>query len=1225
MTTRRWGALAAILALAACSGENGTYLLVKIEQGTAPAGITKVDLALAFAGQGANRELTNGGTPLTFPLTAAFEIGTGAGDLVATGTAYAGALQVAQGAGSTAIVRGETRTVTITLSPNGNMMPGPDGGAVDADPTADAPTNGDGPDAMKAPDAKLDTMPMPGVAFLVANRASVDFGATVVGMNSPTVSIKITNNGGDVSGSLAVSLTGSLAFQTANDVCSGKGLKPQESCTAGVVFSPNAAGGATGALLVEGMPGGKVKIDLAAAGVAAGALQVSPAMHSFADLEKDKASGDFEFTIANTGGTPTGVLAVALAGSDAQDFKIAADACSNVMVPSTGTCKVAVKFSPKSEGNKTATLTVTGMPGGTAVASLDGKALAPAAVQITPDTNNFGSVVKGQKGGAQAFVLTNKGGVTSAIPVATITDPNFILGTNTCTAALAPTETCSIQVVFAPSDVGGFTGTLDVTVGGLKTSAALSGTGLLPGSLEITPSSQNFDPTVVGAKSATKTFTVKNAGGASTGALTGMLTGSATAEFPVAANNCANKALAPNETCTIVIQLQPAVAGTRSASLAVSASPGGSVTAQMNGVGLAPAALSLSPAGQAFGSVVTGGSVDKTFTVTNTGDVATGTLGFNVTGAQAGEFAILAGAAGDCIMATTRLDSTITSCQLRVRFTPGAVGARTATLNVSASPGGAKSANMDGAGLAQGQMQANASSKDFGLVEVGTSSASFTWKLTNVGGVSTGVPALSSNIPTAYLVTNNCGTAIAPGQSCDVLVSFKPTSGGAQNYTLSATASPGGTAQLALSGRGGYRLTVATTGSGKGTVVSAPSGISCPGTCSSVYDSGTTVTLNASTENGSDSYFTGFTAPGCGGPGASCGVTLSTAPVNASANFNVMDANLVFVSSQAFPSDYGSAGKYDSVCNELASKAGINTKDNLGYVAWMSDAGSVPYKRLDGASGWRRLDGVPVAATMDALLNANGIWNPILLDEYGNDGGSNAVMTGTLSNGDPSLTGTCKEWSTADATLIPTAGDRTFGPGGWTNGGVGTNCGTRNRIYCFGKSKAVTLAHSGAKGKRIYISGDASVGKLFTPGGSIADADAVCAANAPKGAVAVRALLAQDGRSAAGVINPKELYVTPSGERIGQGDQILKASLLTGIWETSLNTFVGPANVYTGATSVTANGDSASTCKNWAGGLLLNGAVLGHSSSTQSTFFYNPGIIKATSCSTARPIYCVEQ
>jgi hypothetical protein len=686
--------------------------------------------------------------------------------------------------------------------------------------------------------------------------------------------------------------------------------------------------------------------------------------------------------------------------------------------------------------------------------------------------------------------------------------------------------------------------------------------------------------------------------------------------------------LAPNQTCTIVVQLQPSVLGTRSASLAVSAVPGGGVTAQMSGDGLSPAAISLSPAGETFGSVVTTGTIDKTFTVTNTGDVATGTLGFNVSGTNAAEFTILAGSAGDCLLGTTKLDSTVTSCKLRVRFTPGAAGARSATLNVSATPGGAKNANMDGTGLAQGLLSANASSKDFGLVEVGTSSSSFTWKVTNIGGVPTGVPVLSSVIPSAFLVTNNCTAAIAPNQSCDVLVSFKPGSGGTQNFTLNINATPGGMAQLSMTGRGGYRLTVTTTGNGKGTVTSDVGGISCPGTCAAVFDSGTTVNLNAQTTNGSDSYFTGFKGPGCQGPGNECAGTLSTVPVNISANFNQLDANLVFVSSEAFSPDFGSSEKYDSLCNELASKAGINNSSNSGFTAWMSDDNSVAYKRLNGANGWRRRDGVPVAPSLDLLIKNSEIWNPIVLDEFGNGAGTNIVMTGTNPDGTPAANANCANWSKADASLVPAAGDRAFGPGAWTSGVGSANCGTRNRIYCFGNSRSVTLTHSGLKGKRMYLSGTSTVGALYTPGGngpisSIADADAVCVAAAPKGALSVKALLAQDGRSAAAVINSANFYITPSGEGIGSGDQILKGSLFTGIWQTGSGTFAPPTTAYTGANNLTTNGDSTSTCKNWSVGTTFS-PILGFTSSTQASFF-NAMVSLKNSCAIARPVYCVEQ
>ena len=42
-----------------------------------------------------------------------------------------------------------------------------------------------------------------------------------------------------------------------------------------------------------------------------------------------------------------------------------------------------------------------------------------------------------------------------------------------------------------------------------------------------------------------------------------------------------------------------------------------------------------------------------------------------------------------------------------------------------------------------------------------------------------------------------------------------------------------------------YTLTVAKAGTGTGTVTSSPAGISCGGTCSASYASGTAVTLTA--------------------------------------------------------------------------------------------------------------------------------------------------------------------------------------------------------------------------------------------------------------------------------------------------------------------------------------------------------------------------------------------
>jgi hypothetical protein len=73
---------------------------------------------------------------------------------------------------------------------------------------------------------------------------------------------------------------------------------------------------------------------------------------------------------------------------------------------------------------------------------------------------------------------------------------------------------------------------------------------------------------------------------------------------------------------------------------------------------------------------------------------------------------------------------------------------------------------------------------------------------------------------------------------------------------------------------GPFALTVTLAGSGAGTVVSAPAGISCAGDCTESYASGTAVTLTATPADGST--FAGWSGGGCSGTGQ-CTVTMNAA------------------------------------------------------------------------------------------------------------------------------------------------------------------------------------------------------------------------------------------------------------------------------------------------------------------------------------------------------------
>jgi virginiamycin B lyase len=70
-----------------------------------------------------------------------------------------------------------------------------------------------------------------------------------------------------------------------------------------------------------------------------------------------------------------------------------------------------------------------------------------------------------------------------------------------------------------------------------------------------------------------------------------------------------------------------------------------------------------------------------------------------------------------------------------------------------------------------------------------------------------------------------------------------------------------------------HSLAVSKSGSGSGTVTSAPPGIRCGTTCSATFASGSQVTLSASPAPGST--FTGWTGSGCSGTGT-CIVTMSS-------------------------------------------------------------------------------------------------------------------------------------------------------------------------------------------------------------------------------------------------------------------------------------------------------------------------------------------------------------
>ncbi len=224
----------------------------------------------------------------------------------------------------------------------------------------------------------------PVAATLAIDPGSTTFPTTAVGGESAGKVFTISNRGGSTSGALTASLLGNT-FAISADDCTGVPLAAQASCEITVKFRPTTAGDASATLEVSGNPGGSVSASLQGNAIVPGALTITPAEVTFPETPVGSRSDAVTLTVANSGGTTAGTttaLQASFTESDASTFVVSNSTCGETLAPG-GTCLVTIAFSPTSAGSKTASLTATASPGGSAAAGLS--AQAKAICSTTPD------------------------------------------------------------------------------------------------------------------------------------------------------------------------------------------------------------------------------------------------------------------------------------------------------------------------------------------------------------------------------------------------------------------------------------------------------------------------------------------------------------------------------------------------------------------------------------------------------------------------------------------------------------------------------------------------------------------------------------------------------------------------------------------------------------------------------------------------------------------------
>lgn len=440
------------------------------------------------------------------------------------------------------------------------------------------------------------------VIILTVRPTSHDFGSVIVGQTSPARSFTVTNLSGPALSLNSINLSGPNAADFTVDpsnLSCFPSLAPGASCTFDVAFRPQNTGARSATVTISG-PGGTPSASAQLSGtgdLAIVLLTVTPASHDFGTVGVGLSSTAATFTVTNPTSTAALLDHIDLSGPNAADFAVSFLGCLTLLAPGAS-CTFDVLFSPQATGAKSATVTVSGPFNHRGSAQVTGSGAPALVLNVSPASFDFGNRQVGYtSGGTPEFTVTNPTGTTTAplqiaftgAAAADYSDDSFP-AQHCAGASLAPGASCRVTVKFVPQATGVRSATLTVSssVDGSFGSAALTGTGVPPAVLTVTPASKDFGTVVVGQSSSVVSFVLNNSGPVTAGLInTDSLTGVGSTDYNFHPFQCGSITVDVGTSCTFHVSFRPLAAGPRPATLVIVFS-GGTASVSLTGIGTLP-------------------------------------------------------------------------------------------------------------------------------------------------------------------------------------------------------------------------------------------------------------------------------------------------------------------------------------------------------------------------------------------------------------------------------------------------------------------------------------------------------------------------------------------------------------------------------------------------------------------------------------------------------------
>ncbi|KWU26400.1 choice-of-anchor D domain-containing protein [Burkholderia cenocepacia] len=559
--------------------------------------------------------------------------------------------------------------------------------------------------------------------------STLAFGNQGVGTTSASKSVTLTNTGNAALGISTVSA--SNQFTSANNC--GSSVAVGASCTVTVAFAPTASGAQSGTLSVA-TAGGTYTASLSGTGLLA-ATSVNPSSLAFGSQTVNTTSAVKTVTLSNTGNTSSALSGASITGPFAVSNNCPASLAAG------GSCTFSLTYTPKAMTADTGTLSVP-TDVGTKTVSLSGQGLQTSG-SVSPSSLAFGNVAVSTTSAVQTVTLSNTG--NTALGVSSVSTTGPFAASHNCGSSLA-SGSCAINVTFTPGSMGSQAGTLSVATAAGTYTTSLSGTGL-QAATSVNPTSLTYGAQVVGTTSGAQAVTLSNTGNTATSVSAASVSG------PFALSTTCGSSIAGGAACTYSVTFTPTAMNGASGTLTIPTGVG-TRTVTLSGTGQ-QAALSANPTSVAFGNVQVAQSASKTFTVTNTGNIATS--GFSVS--------VPAGYSQSNTCGSSLASGA--SCTVTTVFAPGAAQAYSGSVSVSGG-NASTSVAVSGTGTNPSLINTSGSGINMGANLPADTSAAQNFVFQNNG--SGPVTITTGGMVTGNLnfFTGSCtnGTVLSPGQTC---------------------------------------------------------------------------------------------------------------------------------------------------------------------------------------------------------------------------------------------------------------------------------------------------------------------------------------------------------------------------------------------------------------------------------------------------------------------------